>query len=262
MIGSIEHAKIISLTARGQDIAERIKQYLEPTAHCVHKPTPFSSTIQSYFLKKHPLIFICATGIVVRTLASVLESKYQDPPVLVIDEAGQFVIALLSGHEGGANQWALDIAHYLDAQAVITSANDYCNPVYTVGMGCERHCSQHELDALLIECLDNSGLRIDQIHSINSIDLKADEVGLIELCQRYSKPFLTWSKDELAVMESKLSTRSDYVFNAVGVYGVAEAAALVGAQQLVDGDVELILNKHKSKKATCAISRAYSGKAL
>ena len=59
-------------------------------------------------------------------------------------------------------------------------------------------------------------------------------------------------------MEDRLSTKSDYILKTVGVYGVAESAALYKAQQLTNNGSELLLNKHKNKQATCAIARSYS----
>ncbi|AEF93473.1 cobalamin (vitamin B12) biosynthesis CbiG protein [Desulfotomaculum nigrificans CO-1-SRB] len=76
------------------------------------------------FSRYRQLIFIMATGIVVRTLAPMLGSKRTDPAVLVIDEQGQFVISLLAGHLGGANELARRVAELLGARAVITTATD------------------------------------------------------------------------------------------------------------------------------------------
>ena len=253
--------RIITLTDAGQRLALRIQQ-LMPEAVIWHKPQPFAASVQQAFCAGERLMFICATGIVIRTLAPVLQDKYQDPPVLVLDELGQFVIPLLSGHEGGANDWANDLAQQLNAQLVLTTAKAYLKPIYTVGMGCERDCPLSYLDELLQSCLATAGLSIEQIHSIHSIDIKADETNLIALAAHYGKPFCTWSAAELTPMEPLLSTKSDYVFNTVGVYGVAESAALLGASEVHQTAAELCLNKHKNTKATCAIARSFPGKGV
>jgi len=70
--------------------------------------------------------FICimATGIVIRSVAPLLKNKTSDPAVVVMDDAGKFAIALLSGHLGGANELAERCAFLLGARAVITTATD------------------------------------------------------------------------------------------------------------------------------------------
>jgi len=248
--------RIISLTDAGEKLANRIQQFLSGSEQW-HKPSPFTEKVQAAFQAGDHLILICATGIAVRTLAPVLENKRKDPPVLVLDEAGQFVIPLISGHEGGANDWANTLAEYLSAQLVCTTAKPYLKPVYTVGMGCERDCPIDYLQTLLDECLEKVGLGIEQIQSINSIDIKADEKMLIELANNLDRPFNTWNKADLGKVEPLLSTRSDYIYKTVGVYGVAESAALFSAQEITGDTPELVLTKHKNAKATCAIARSF-----
>ena len=248
--------RIISLTDAGQRLGQRLNAAIF-NSELWHKPKPFTEQVQTAFTQGDRLILICATGIAVRTLAPVLKDKYNDPAVLVLDEQGQFVIPLISGHEGGANDWGADVANLLAGQLVSTTANAYLKPIYTVGMGCERGCPADHLHDLLNDCLDKVGLRLEDVESINSIDIKADEVGLIELAKQLDKPFQTFDVPQLETVEGQLSTKSDYIFGVVGVYGVAESATLYAAEQVTGKKAELLLVKQKTKKATCSIARSY-----
>jgi cobalt-precorrin 5A hydrolase len=254
--------RIFALTDAGARLGVRLKALLlaqdsDTAVSFELKPQPFAETVQTAFGHGERLILICAAGIAVRTLAPVLMDKYRDPAVLVLDEQGQFVIPLLSGHEGGANEWGRQVSNLLTAQLAMTTAQPYLQPVYTIGMGCERGCSEEHLLEFLNQCLSQQGLTIDDIVSINSIDIKADEVGLIALAQRLGKNFQTYSAQTLAAVNDQLINPSQYVYDTVGVYGVAESAALWAAQQATSNEAELIQAKLKTPKATCAIARAY-----
>lgn len=76
------------------------------------------------FTSMDALIFVGACGIAVREIAPYVRDKRTDPAVLCMDERETFVIPLLSGHIGGANQWAVRLAERLGATAAVTTATD------------------------------------------------------------------------------------------------------------------------------------------
>jgi cobalt-precorrin 5A hydrolase len=80
--------------------------------------------LRDAFAAGSALVCVMAAGVVVRSLATVLQSKHDDPPVLVVDELGRFVVPILSGHVGGGNALARHVAAALGAQAVLTTSSD------------------------------------------------------------------------------------------------------------------------------------------
>ncbi|MDO4323869.1 MAG: cobalt-precorrin 5A hydrolase [Lachnospiraceae bacterium] len=125
---------IAAFTERGKALAAQIGGQLAGTkenggeAQAACEILWYEKNLKSWcaecFERADGIIFIGACGIAVRTIAPFLKSKTSDPAVLVIDEMGQFVISLLSGHIGGANEFALDVASCIGAAPVITTASD------------------------------------------------------------------------------------------------------------------------------------------
>lgn len=133
---SIDKIAIIAVTERGRNLAIQLNHKLEGTIFVPEKyknekskalKPNFGEGLRKLFSEYQALICIMATGIVVRTLAPVIQDKLSDPAVLVMDEHGEFIISLLSGHIGGANELTEEIALITNGVAVITTATDRAN---------------------------------------------------------------------------------------------------------------------------------------
>jgi cobalt-precorrin 5A hydrolase / precorrin-3B C17-methyltransferase len=289
--------------------------------------------IASLWHQHRAFVFCLATGAVVRLIAPLLEDKSRDPAVVVVDENGQFVISLCSGHQGKADQLARLIAHQLGATPVLTGASagldlpgidilgvpfgwqrgggDWTavsavvargepvqvmqeagstwwqnhlpkghpfqfglsedtataspvdrqgnsNPnlipqakiwisatqrqvsvesnlpdvqwhprVLWVGIGCERGTSKELIEKAIGQVCQSNHLAEDAIAGIATIDIKADEEGLVQLCGDRNWPLRTFPADILRSVN--VPNPSAVVDKEVGTPSVAEAAALVAA---------------------------------
>ncbi|WP_026894568.1 cobalt-precorrin 5A hydrolase [Clostridiisalibacter paucivorans] len=118
---------IVTLTKGGLATAEKVKRNIDTTVD-IYTKDKFQGTLKSFvgvlFKEYKNILFIMATGIVVRVISPYIKDKTRDPAIMVMDEQGRFVISLLSGHLGGANAYTEKIAKGIGAIPVITTASD------------------------------------------------------------------------------------------------------------------------------------------
>ncbi|TCL74074.1 cobalt-precorrin 5A acetaldehyde-lyase [Hydrogenispora ethanolica] len=299
--------------------------------------TSVSQVVQEAFVKYSALILIMASGVAVRSVAPVLRDKRTDPAVIVLDEEGRFVISLLSGHLGGANRLAEEIAGLTGGTAVITTASDLNKlpsldllakrlhlgiensyrltefagaivngdplvlwdrwglpeqwpehvrvvngPDLTlsarekfliiagyqeypslpsgtavlalrpaclvVGIGCCKGVPGVKIIGAIRRYFRERHWATGSIKTIATIDLKAQEPGIVEACQEFKVPLVTFSEAKLQTVMTGLQ-HSDFVEDTVGVGGVCEPAAILGA-----GNGRLIGTKDNLGQITLAVA--------
>ncbi|MBI2916154.1 MAG: cobalamin biosynthesis protein [Elusimicrobia bacterium] len=132
-----EKIAIIAITKHGTALAEKIHAGLVQSELFVSAKfkreipgkvqffeSPIKDLTGKLFNGVDALVYIVSLGAVVRTIAPFLKDKHTDPAVIVVDDKANFVISVLSGHVGGANELTEEIAKLLGAAAVITTASD------------------------------------------------------------------------------------------------------------------------------------------
>jgi len=116
---------VAAVTRAGKRLAQRIADALPTGATVIDRPTA-ADALKTGFAEYDAVVAVMAAGAVVRILAPLITvgEKSSDPAILVVDEAGRFVIPILGGHAAGANGLAIELADLLGAEAVITTATD------------------------------------------------------------------------------------------------------------------------------------------
>ena len=146
---------MVAFSEKGRALAEKIqnislsvdygnvpcegKKVQEKTIVYLRKKEPLDVWVDLAFMQGMPLVFIGAAGIAVRAIAPFIEKKTVDSPVLVIDENAQYVVPVLSGHLGGANELARQLAEGLHGHAVVTTATD-CAGCFAVDLFAKKNC--------------------------------------------------------------------------------------------------------------------------
>ncbi len=171
------------------------------------------------------IIGICASGILVRAIAPWVGSKYTDPAVVVVDDAGRFAISLLSGHEGGANRLADGIAEWLGSIPVVTTGSEAQRRL-VVGVGCRRGASAEQILAALDTALAVEGRTREEIYTLATIDLKAAEPGLREAAARLGVPLRIVPRSRIKTLQDCLREET-FAETITGVAAVCIPAALL-----------------------------------
>lgn len=159
---------------------------------------PLSAWTKQAFLAVDGIVFIGASGIAVRSIAPYLQDKSADPAIVVLDEAGNYAISLLSGHLGGANELAVKIAELSNGQPVITTATDLNhrfavdvfakkNNLYITNMKLAKEISAALLDGEVIGFV--SDIKADGKLPAGIVESSKEKIGVYVGMQEQKQPF-------------------------------------------------------------------------
>ena len=130
------HTAVVAVSRGGASLARRLvtglgdapKLYLDrrfshPGDDSQQFDLPLRPLVPTLWADYREIVFFLPVGAVVRLIAPHLRGKHDDPAVVCVDESGRFAVSLVSGHVGGADKLALDVAAVLGATPVVTSAS-------------------------------------------------------------------------------------------------------------------------------------------
>jgi cobalt-precorrin 5A hydrolase len=252
---------LIAITDDGVKVAKRIKEKLcgEVTLFPSQKINKTGLEV-SYFSKNlgalvgeifsdyDGFIFVMASGIVVRLIAPYIKNKHTDPAVVVVDDVGRYVISLLSGHEGGANKLAYRVANILNTDAVITTGTEAKKDII-IGIGCKRGVACKDIKDAINKAIKAANVPIARVRLAGTVDLKANEQGLLSALEELNIPLRVVSRQEIDAC-AKDYVKSDFVKKKIGIGGVCEPAALISGRK-----TKLILKKQKFPGVTVAVAQ-------
>ena len=136
--------------------------------------------------------------------------------------------------------------------AVATGTLVYHPECLVLGVGCERDVDPQELITLARQTLADAGLSAQSVAAVVSVDVKMDEAAVHALAKDLGRPARFFTAAALEAETPRLANPSEIVFREVGCHGVAEAAALAA----VGPAGEFLVEKQRSKRATCAVAKA------
>lgn len=249
---------LIALSSEGALVAKRLGDAFPLADMYVHESVPLTwettrftsvmSLTRDLFGSYEGLVYIAPCGVVVRAIAPNIRHKTEDPAVVVMDVCARWAVSLLSGHEGGANDLAIDVANITGAEPVISTTTEAVKNLI-VGVGCRRGTESDRILGAIRAGLKDAGCEIDHVRLIASADIKSDEEGLKEAARELGVRVRFIPSDDIRSTPLDFE-HSDFVVEKVNVPAVAEPAALLAGRR-----TRLILNKKNYNGVTVSIAR-------
>ena len=195
------------------------------------------------------LVYIVPAGVAVRAIAPHVRDKHTDPAVVVVDVGGRWAVSLLSGHEGRANELALRVANVLAAEPVISTTTEALKTLI-VGVGCRRGTRAERIVQAVRTALEAVGAGVEQVRLLASVDLKADEPGLLEAAGQLNLPLRLVSADEI-----RSTCRGDFAMSATAMDKLNLPAAAEPSALLAGRRTRLVLPRQIVGGVTVAVAR-------
>jgi len=249
---------IITLCDQGARMARRLSEKLCKCHVYVHdivkepiEAERFSAIVkltEKIFGQHKRLVYIVPCGVVVRAIAPLIQHKLSDPAVVVVDVGARYAVSLLSGHEGGANALALEVANAIGAEPVISTTTDAAKTLI-VGIGCRRGAKIENIVGAIQKALTKVSATVEEVRFLASAKLKSDEAGLLQAAKELGLNLRFISADEI-LSTTKQFRHSQFVADKVKLPAVAEPSALLAGRR-----TKLILPKTIINGVTVAIAR-------
>lgn len=248
--------RVLTLDAEGGRLAERLAALLPRflgegctvAESRARRDGPLAALYEAAFAEADGLVCVMASGIAVRMIAPLAESKLSDPAVVVLDDAARWAVSLLSGHEGGANRLAYATAAATGAEPVVTTGSE-TRRCYALGLGCRRGSTAGSVRLAIERALEVMGLSLPELRHAVTVRLKDDEAGLIEACRDLSLPLLFIPEARINSYDGPYE-RSETAERRLGLRAVAEPCALLGTRA-----GRLVLPKRAMGGVTVAIAK-------